>query len=404
MVKHKALPTVLIAGGGIGGLTAALCLAKKGMRVQLFEQASEFGEAGAGIQLSPNCSRVLLALGLERALQARAFVPEGTQFRQWRTGRVIAASELGQSAVDEFGAPYYHMHRGDLLQVLVSAARAESGIALHTSARVSGLTATADGVSLALDDGRRHVGDLLIGADGIHSTVRQALWGDEQPDFTGNVAWRALVPVERLPQGLIPPTATAWWGPGKHFVHYYVRGGSQVNCVCVVEKDGWGLESWTEPGDQAELKADFSGWHSSIQALIDNVEADSLYRWALYDRAPMPAWRQGRVSLLGDACHPTLPFMAQGAAMSIEDAAVLAGCLAADLDIESALQRYEELRRPRTAEIQKGSRRNASVFHLSGAKAWLRDRAASRAGNSTMQRLFSYNALTAANQDDNRER
>jgi salicylate hydroxylase len=234
--------------------------------------------------------------------------------------------------------------------------------------------------------------------------VRQALWGDEQPDFTGNVAWRALVPVERLPQGLIPPTATAWWGPGKHFVHYYVRGGSQVNCVCVVEKDGWGLESWTEPGDQAELKADFSGWHSSIQALIDNVEADSLYRWALYDRAPMPAWRQGRVSLLGDACHPTLPFMAQGAAMSIEDAAVLAGCLAADLDIESALQRYEELRRPRTAEIQKGSRRNASVFHLSGAKAWLRDRAASRAGNSTMQRLFSYNALTAANQDDNRER
>lgn len=387
---------VLLVGGGIGGLTAALCLADQGLEVALFEQAAEFGEAGAGVQLSPNCSRVLHALGLESELRTRAFLPTGTQFRQWRTGRVISESVLGQSAIDEFGAPYYHIHRGDLLQVLVRAAAVKPGITLHRSARITDFRQTADAVAVEVN-GHRHEGDMLIGADGIHSAVRQALWGEEQARFTGNVAWRALVPVERLPADLIRPMSTAWWGPGKHFVHYYVRGGALVNCVCVVEKSGWDVESWTERGDHSELRADFAGWHSSIQQLIDNVDNDSLYRWALYDRPPMSAWGKGRVSLLGDACHPTLPFMAQGAAMAIEDAAVLASCVTRDPNVEDALQRYEDLRRERTAGIQRGSRRNASVFHMSGIKAWLRNRAASRAGKGTMRRLYSYNALTAAN-------
>ncbi len=398
---------VLIAGGGIGGLTAALCLAQRGLQVELFEQAVAFGTAGAGIQLSPNGSRVLHELGLEAALRAHAFLPIGTQFRQWRSGRVIAESELGQRCVEEFGAPYYHVHRGDLMQVLVSAARAEPAIVLHTAARVTQFEQTGTGVVVQVQrSGESHShthsetrrGNLLIGADGIHSAVRDVLWGNEEPQFTGNVAWRAMVPVERLPKDLIRPMSTAWWGPAKHFVHYYVRGGALVNCVCVVEKDGWEVESWTERGDQHELQADFSGWHPDVQQLIDNVDKDSLYRWALFDRAPMDAWRQGRVSLLGDACHPTLPFMAQGAAMAIEDAAVLAGCLAANVDAEGALQRYEDLRRKRTADIQQGSRRNASVFHLSGVKAWLRDRGAGRASKGTMRRLFGYNALTAANE------
>ncbi|MFK7913885.1 MAG: FAD-dependent monooxygenase [Pseudomonadales bacterium] len=386
---------VLIAGGGIGGLTAALTLAQNGCRVSLFEQAKVFSETGAGLQLSPNASRVLHDLGLESALQHMGFLPEGTQFRHWRTGRVIAESELGAAVTERYGAPYYHLHRGDLLSVLVTAATAHSAITLHTDARVESFADHDSGVTLRAC-GIDHVGDLLVGADGIHSVARSALWGAQEPRFTGNVAWRAMVPSARLPKDLIRPMSTVWWGPGKHFVHYYVRGGAFVNCVCVVEKSGWEVESWTEPGDHAELKADFRGWHDDIVQLLDQADRDSLFKWALYDRPPMAQWGRGRITLLGDACHPTLPFMAQGAAMAIEDAAVLAGCLVQDGPIVERLQRYETLRRPRTAGIQKGSRRNATVFHLSGVKAWLRNRAAGAARHRTMDTLFRYNALEAA--------
>lgn len=386
---------VLIAGGGIGGLTTALSLARKGHEVAVFEQAAELGETGAGIQLSPNCTRVLHDLGLEQALRSSAFLPEGAQFRHWRSGVVISESRLGSDVVERYGSPYYHMHRGDLLRVLADSAAAEPLISLHTSAGVTGFNQSDRSVSLSCDNGN-HDGDLLIGADGIHSVIRAALWGDEAPTFTGNVAWRALVPVERLPAGLIRPMSTVWWGPGKHFVHYYVRVGALVNCVCVVEKQGWEVESWAAQGDHSELKTDFAGWHDDIQQLIDHVDRDSLFKWALFDRAPMSQWGIGRVTLLGDACHPTLPFMAQGAAMAIEDAAVLAGCLDKGGEIDASLRRYEDLRRQRTARIQTGSRRNATVFHLRGIKAWLRNRAAGPAGSRTMDSLYRYNALEAA--------
>ncbi|MEM8767984.1 MAG: FAD-dependent monooxygenase [Pseudomonadota bacterium] len=385
---------VLIAGGGIGGLTAALCLARDGHEVALFEQAPVFAEAGAGIQLSPNATRVLHYIGLEAALRETAFLPVGTQFRHWRKGEVINESPLGEAVLAGYGAPYYHMHRGDLLAVLVAAAEAESGIELHLNATVTGFEQENSSVRLLLTE-RSVEGDLLIGADGIHSRVHEALWGAAKPTFTGNVAWRALVPADRLPEGRVRPMSSVWWGPGKHFVHYYVRGGELVNCVCVVEKAGWEVESWTEPGDFAELKSDFAGWHEDVQLLIDQADRDSLFKWALHDRPPMSRWGEGRATLLGDACHPTLPFMAQGAAMAIEDAAVLAGCLAQE-DVAPALERYEHLRRPRTAGIQRGSRRNATVFHLSGVKAWLRNRGARVARGRAMDGLFRYNALTAA--------
>lgn len=385
---------VLIAGGGIGGLTAALCLAKAGFEVALFEQSAEFGEIGAGIQLSPNCTRVLHHLGLDPALAACAFLPEGGEFRAWKSGKVIASSVLGQTVRDQYGFPYYNIHRGDLLRVLVEAAERSSAIELNTASEVTGFAqgglvrVTVGGASDTV-----HEGDALIGADGIHSAVRAQLFGDAAPRFTGNVAWRALVPAERLPTGLVRPTATAWWGPHKHFVHYYLRSGTLVNCVCIVEKTGWEVESWTERGAFDELKSDFAGWHEDVQALIDNMDRSSLYKWALHDRAPMAHWGEGLVTLLGDACHPTLPFMAQGAAMAIEDAAVLAGCLAADDDLAAGLQRYESLRRRRTARVQNGSRRNARLFHLTGFKAWLRNQAAKRAGGRTMDNLFRYDAL-----------
>jgi len=238
--------------------------------------------------------------------------------------------------------------------------------------------------------------DIVLGADGIKSVVRATLFGADEPVFTGNIAWRALVAPDRLPAGLIRPMATAWWGPGKHFVHYFVRGGDLVNCVCVVEKEGWDIESWTERGEYAELKQDFSGWHHHVQLLIDNADRDSLDKWALYDRPPMSKWGDGRITLLGDACHPTLPFMAQGAAMAIEDGAVLARCVGDfEGDVSCQLKQYEDLRRKRTAGVQLGSRRNASIFHMSGIKAWVRNRALKRAAGARMDSLYRYNALEA---------
>ena len=390
---------LLIAGGGIGGLSAALSLAQSGFDVEVFEQAPGFGEVGAGIQLSPNATRVLHHLGLAEALEAWAFLPQRTELRSWRTGRLVGTSPLGESARATYGFPYYHIHRGDLLAVLAAAAGRHPRVMLHTSARVEGFEQTRSGVHATVS-GAQHSGDALIGADGIHSAVRAGLFGPEAATFTGNVAWRALVPAARLPAGLIPPAATVWWGPRGHFVSYYVRSGTLVNCVCVREKQGWEVESWTERGAHAELKDDFAGWNDAVQALIDNTDRDALYKWALHDRPPMPRWGSGGVTLLGDACHPTLPFMAQGAAMAIEDGAVLAACLRRIGDVPAALSRYENLRKDRTAQVQRGSRRNARLFHLRGVQAWVRNRAARWASARSMATLFDYDALTAADRAD----
>lgn len=390
---------ILIAGGGIGGLSAALSLAQSGFEVEVFEQAPEFGEVGAGIQLSPNATRVLHHVGLAEALEACAFLPERTEFRSWRTGRLISSSPLGEFARQSYGFPYYHIHRGDLLAVLVAAARSLPRVEMHTSARVEGFEQDASGVRVTVS-GAEHAGDALVGADGIRSAVRAGLFGPEAATFTGNVAWRSLVPATRLPEGLVPPAATVWWGPRGHFICYYVRSGTLVNCVCIREKQGWEVESWTERGEHMELKADFAGWNDTVQTLIDNADPGALYKWALHDRPPMPQWGRGAVTLLGDACHPTLPFMAQGAAMAIEDGAVLAACLRGSSDVPAGLSRYENLRKSRTAGIQRGSRRNAKVFHLRGVQAWVRNRAVRRAGARSMASLFEYDALTAADQAD----
>ena len=386
---------ILVVGGGIGGLTAALSLAKRGHEITVFEQAATFGEVGAGIQMSPNCTRVLHDLGLEQELRAAAFLPEAIQFRHWRKGSVVGQSPLGADAVRRYGFPYYHVHRADLLNVLVEAARRVPNILLLCDAEVRGFGQNGDRVTLSTADGD-HEGDMLLGADGIHSIIRAGLWGDDAAHFTGCIAWRALIPAERLPRSQIRPMATTWWGPRGHFVHYFVRRGELVNCVGVFEKSGWEVESWTERGDPGEFAADFAGWHDDIRRLIDNVDSNSLFKWALHDREPMPRWGKGRITLLGDACHPTLPFMAQGAAMAIEDAAVLAGCLACDQDVQTALQRYEGLRRDRTALVQRGSRRNAKVFHLEGFKAWLRNRVTQRVAARTTDELYRYNALEVA--------
>ncbi len=382
----------LIVGGGIGGLTAALCLARHRIAVSVFEQAAELTEVGAGIQLSPNATRVLHHLGLADALESVAFLPRAVEMRHWRTGRLLASSPLDGAFRDRFVYPYYHVHRADLLDVLERAVRASPGIELRAGSRVEAIEPADSGVFVEAG-GERHGGDLLIGADGIHSTVREALFGAEAPRFTGNVAWRGLVPASAVPQGLVRPAASAWWGPHKHFVHYYVRRGELINCVGVVEKRGWEVESWTEPGHLDELKADFVGWHETVQLLIDNMDPRACFKWALFDRPPMSAWGEGRVTLLGDACHPTLPFMAQGAAMSIEDAAVLARCVAEGDEVAGSLRRYVSLRRARTARVQAGSRRNARLFHLTGLAAGFRNLVVGRASGRVMDWLYGYDAL-----------
>ena len=385
---------VLIVGGGIGGMTTALALAQQQIPVILFEQATEFSDVGAGIQLSPNCSRVLRALGLTQELDGQGFLPQYTQFRHWRSGKIISETSLGQSAEKAYGAPYYHFHRGDLVNLLVEAANDQPLIQLKLDSRVESIEQGNNSVTI-LVNGKTHTGTALVGADGIHSKVREILFGLETPSFTGNVAWRALVPTNSLPANLIQPASVAWWGPGKHFVHYYVRGGSMVNCICVVETKEWQDESWSINGHFPDLAAEFDNWHPTINTLLENVEKTKLYKWGLFDRPPMEQWSIGRTTLLGDACHPTLPFMAQGAAMAIEDAAVLAGCLNQTPNPTAAFSRYENLRKKRTAMIQQLSRRNARVFHLKGIAAWARNRAAKRASGSTMRKLYGYDALSA---------
>lgn len=383
---------ILVIGGGIGGLTAALCLARSGREVAVLEQASTFGEVGAGLQIGPNASRVLHALGLETQLREAGFEPDCAQMRHWRRGRVLNRTALGTSAVERFGAPYYHLHRADLLGVLLDAAGQDPRVELRTGVKIEAAEDAGD-EAIVLMRGDSERADLVVGADGIHSNVRASLFGPAEARFTGNVAWRTTVPAERLPEQRISPAATIWLGPGKHFEHYYLRGGTLVNCVCVVEKTGWEQESWTARGDHAELAADFAGWHPTVRTLIDAMDPEACFKWALFDRDPMLQWSRGRLTLLGDACHPTLPFMAQGAGMAIEDAQVLTNCLVDSDDVGRALARYENLRKARTARIQRGSRRNGRLFHLSGFAAWTRDRAMRRVGSGVMDWLYEYDPL-----------
>ncbi|MDP6691020.1 MAG: FAD-dependent monooxygenase [Alphaproteobacteria bacterium] len=354
--------TVIVAGAGLGGLTLALCLVRAGFKVSVLEQAQALGEVGAGVQISANGARVLYHLGLAEALKAVAFAPERGEMRHWQSGETLSSRPLGAESEAKFGFPYFHLHRADFHQVLADALRAEAPDAIHLDAKVTGFSQSNDGVAVMTEDGRSFRGDVLVGCDGIHSSVRGRLFGPDAPRFTGCVAWRATLPVGALPPGHVRPVASNWIGLGGHFVHYYVRRGELVNCVGIMEQDEWQAESWSTQGAKAAFLEDFKDWHEDLQILIRNAE--TCFRWGLFDRDPMPQWGEGRVTLLGDACHAMLPFMAQGAVQAIEDAYTLAQCLAvAGKDAEAALQRYEDLRRERTATVQQMSRDNIQFFH-----------------------------------------
>ena len=355
----------VIAGGGIGGLCAALCFHKFGWDVEVLEQAAAITEVGAGIQLSPNAVKVLRAIGVADSVSEQAFTPVAGEFRNGRSGKVIGSFKMGESMEERLGAPYWHIHRADLIAALEVALRERLPSAIRTGMPVTGYDQDAHSASVILETGECISGNVVVGADGIKSAIRTQMLGEAKPRFTRNVAWRAVVPVSKLGRHAPPPTASVWVGEGKHAVTYLLRKGTLANLVGVVERDDWSVESWTEQGTKQEAMRDFAGWHPTIRKIID--EADAHFRWALFDREPLDQWCDGRVALLGDACHPMLPFMAQGAAMAIEDgytlASELSGELSGERELDAALADYFTLRRDRTAKVQMAARSNMGTFH-----------------------------------------
>lgn len=355
------IETVLIAGGGIGGLAAALALSRAGFAVRIFEAKPAPDEAGAGIQLSANAVKALRALGLEEAVAARACRPDMLELRLPGTGRVVSRVPLGRTHEERFGAPYLQLHRAHLHQALFDAAKAAPGIEIELGRRVIGVTHSPSAVGVTLEDGGEVDGAVLIGADGVHSAVRKGVAGADEPRFTGMAAWRAVVPAAAGDNRHV----AVWMGRGRHLVQYPIAGGAEINLVGVVERETWQGESWTEAGAPEEMRADFAGYHASVDALLARVQTP--YRWALFERKPLSVWSAGRVALLGDACHATPPFLAQGAALALEDAVVLARTMTAEReDLPAALRHYAGARHDRTAAVQKASWANAWRFHLKG--------------------------------------
>jgi len=348
---------IAVIGGGIGGLTAALALMRHGIDVEVYEQSTELKEIGAGVQISANGTRVLDALGLEAALGRVQVIPSRRELRHWRTGETWHWFELGEASVQRDRTRHMLLHRGDLHNVLADAVRALKADAIKLGKRCVAVTQTDADVEIRFDTGEHASASFVIGADGIHSKVRECLFGADRAEFTGCVAWRGLIPMEHLPSHISRTVGTNWLGPNGNVLHYPVRRGEIMNFISTIERDDWRIESWMVEGTTEELANDFHGWHPDVHAIIRNIGAP--LKWALMVRPPMDCWTRGRITLLGDACHPTLPYLGQGAVMAIEDAYVVAACLAKYIHQPAmAFARYEEVRKDRTAAVVRKSHEN----------------------------------------------
>src|SRR5271170_3688076 len=358
-------PRIAIIGGGIGGLAAALALEWRGAEVVVYEQSTVHSEIGAGINLTPNAVKAYRALGLDHEIEDIGWGSEWLMIRSWKSGRTISQVRRGEFR-QKFGAPNLTVHRADLLDV-VRGALATTEIRLGM--RAVAVEADDRSAVARFADGSTIEADVVIGADGIHSAVRNSLFGADAPRFTGCICWRGMAPVADLPPDINTADGTMWLGPHGHVVHYRVRRGELVNIVAHVDSDAWTEESWTQECDVAEVMTAYAAWNSALTRLYPC--STRWYKWALYDRDPLERWSQGRATLLGDSAHAMLPYLGQGAAMAIEDGCVLAAMIARQPDdLDAALIAYERLRAPRTKGAVLGSRERAKENHL--ASPWAR--------------------------------
>jgi salicylate hydroxylase len=360
-------PRIAIIGGGIGGLSTALALERHGAETIVCEQAAALNEVGAGINLTPNAIKAFRALGIEAEVEAIGSGSEFQMIRSWKSGRLISRVRRGDFR-KKFGAPNLTLHRVDLLNVL-------SGALRTTEIRLGKRAVTVEHRERAamarFADGSEIEADIVVGADGIHSAVRKSLFGADAPRFTGCICWRGMAPVDALPGDINTADGTMWMGPHGHVVHYPVHRGKLINIVAHLDSDAWTEESWTHECDVAELTTAYAGWNPALTRLFSCSER--WYKWALYDREPLERWSKGRATLLGDSAHAMLPYLAQGAAMAIEDGCVLAAMIARHRDdLDAALSSYEQLRVPRTRLAVLGSRQRARENHLASPLARLK--------------------------------
>lgn len=360
---------VAVVGAGIAGLAAALALARAGREVLVIERAETLGEVGAGLQMSPNAVRALDFLGVGEAVREAGSRPAEVLLRLHRGGEIAFRMPLGETVERRFGAPYLHLHRADLHGILLAAARV-AGVEILLGEPVAGLERPGkwDGETARLRTDRHEIeADLLLGADGVRSILRAEVAGESAPRFSGNVAWRGLAPAEGLPEAVSGPRATVWMGLGKHLVVYPLRRGKSLNFVAVESRNAWTEENWSKPGDPRALREKFAGFAEPVQALLSRVS--ETYLWGLFSHAPLPRWSNGRTVLIGDAAHPTTPFLAQGAAMALEDAA----SLALSLSRGKTLPAWEASRKPRTTRLQRASLRTGRNYHAGSApEQWLK--------------------------------
>ena len=389
---------IAIIGAGIGGLATAAALIQRGFDVDVYEQADLLGEVGAGIQMTPNATKVLRALGLQNGLDHAGFRPQAIFGLNWKTGREAFRTPLLGYCDRVYGADYYQIHRADLHDMLRGLVPAER---IHLSHRCTAVDQDDAGATVHFDNGRSVSADLVVGADGIRSVVRGHFFADATPAYTGNMCWRAIVPLDPPDFDLVLPGSSMWFGPKGHVVTYYVRGGRAVNIVAVHETEQWEAESWTTPSTTAELCATYADWHPRLRKLL--ARTGDVFKWGLFDRDPMTSWTVGRVTLLGDAAHPMLPFLSQGAAMAIEDGYVLARALVeVPGDLSAKLAAYEADRLPRTRRVQLGARDRARSYHEPSRlgqiwrdfKHWLRALRDPHASGLQADWIYAYDATT----------
>jgi salicylate hydroxylase len=382
-----------VAGAGIGGLTVALALARRGFHVTVLEQAERLEETGAGIQLSPNATRILIDLGLGERLTPQVVAPEGLRVHDGKNGREILRMPLGAFASARYGAPYWSIHRGDLQAALAAAVNENLDINLKLGLRMEDFAAHNNGISVSARsrNGIWHEqGDALIAADGLWSVARARIGSADQPRFAKRVAWRALVPANLAAPEFREPLIHLWLGRDAHVVHYPVKAGAMINVVVIIE-DSWNAPGWSAPADRGDLLPRLSSlhWAAPLLGLLNVPE--SWLRWALFDRRPLRNWSQGPATLLGDAAHPMLPYLAQGAAMAIEDAAVCAQCLAQmPEDAESALRTYCSLRRKRAHKVERLAASNGQRYHFGGLSGTIRNTAMRIMGGTRLLRHYDW--------------